>query len=242
MAQKAEFEVYGFTPNLVAQVMDLKLAKPWTLEDIKKYITDYNRKNPDKSPRRIVDESPQNETNYWRKGMRTLKSSRQKRFGVMTWVMGWGVWSNAKNIKKITENIEKLQEQNILQEKQIMELAHYLNLTATHVQLQDKLIENIQTELAQVNFNLLSMHIRFHIHVSGLMQDITSAVKRLLIGLIAIRNNVEKIYEYMRVMSTHKVHPALIPPQPLRDLLVHVRDKMRENPRLELPYDPDKEI
>ena len=167
--------------------------------------------------------------------------SRQKRFGVMTWVMGWGVWSNAKNIKKIKENIEKLQEQNILQEKQIMELAHYLNLTATHVQLQDKLIEEIQTE---VNFNLISMHIRldFHIHVSNLLQDITSTVNRLLIGLIAIRNNVEKIYEYMRVMSTHKVHPALIPPQPLRDLLVHVRDKMRENPRLELPYDPDEEI
>ena len=170
--------------------------------------------------------------------------SRQKRFGVMTWVMGWGVWSNAKNIKKIKENIEILQEQNILQEKEIMELAHYLNLTATHVQLQDKLIEKIQTKLARVNFNLITMHIRidFHIHVSNLLQDITSAVNRLLIGFISIRNNVEKIYEYMRVMSTHKVHPALIPPQPLRDLLVYVRDKMRENPKLELPYDPDEEI
>ena len=112
--------------------------------------------------------------------------SRQKRFGVMTWVMGWGVWSNAKNIKKIKENIEILQEQNILQEKQIMELAHYLNLTATHVQLQDKLIEKIQTKLARVNFNLITMHIiiDFHIHVSNLLQDITSAVNRLLIGLI----------------------------------------------------------
>ena len=35
-----------------------KLAKPWTLEDIKKYIIDYNRKNPNKPPRRIVDENP----------------------------------------------------------------------------------------------------------------------------------------------------------------------------------------
>ena len=48
MAQKAEFEAYGFTPNLVAQVTDPKLAKPWMLEDIKKYINDYNRKNSDK--------------------------------------------------------------------------------------------------------------------------------------------------------------------------------------------------
>ena len=66
-----------------------------------------------------------------------------------------------------------------------MELAHYLNLTATHVQLQDKLIEEIQTELVQINFNLISLHIRldFHIHVSSLIQEITSATHRLLIGL-----------------------------------------------------------
>ena len=31
--------------------------------------------------------------------------SRQKRFGLMTWVMGWGVWSNSRNIKKIKQNV-----------------------------------------------------------------------------------------------------------------------------------------
>ena len=58
LAQKAEFEAYGFTPNLVAQVTSPKLAKPWTLEDIKKYIVDYNKNNPNKPPRKIVDENP----------------------------------------------------------------------------------------------------------------------------------------------------------------------------------------
>ena len=81
---------------------------------------------------------------------------RQKRFGLMTWVMGWGVWSNSRNIKQIKSNIRLLQAQNILQEQQIGELAHYLNLTATHVQMQDKLIEEIQTQLVQINFNLIS--------------------------------------------------------------------------------------
>ena len=46
----------------------------------------------------------------------------------------------------------------------------------------------------------------------------------------------------MRVMSTNKVHPALLPPDLLRNLLRHVKEKMRENPRLELPYDPDENI
>ena len=58
MAQKAEFEAYGFTPNLVEQVTNPKLAKPWTVEDIRKYINDYNTKNPDKPPKSIVKEKP----------------------------------------------------------------------------------------------------------------------------------------------------------------------------------------
>ena len=43
---------------------------------------------------------------------------REKRFNLMTWVIGWGTWSNMRNIKKIKENIKVLQDQNILQEKQ----------------------------------------------------------------------------------------------------------------------------
>ena len=63
---------------------------------------------------------------------RVLK--RTKRFGVMSWIMGWGVYSNWRQIKAIKKNIKKLYEQNLLQEQQIQDLAHYLNLTATRVQ------------------------------------------------------------------------------------------------------------
>ena len=170
--------------------------------------------------------------------------TRQKRFGIMNWITGWGIFSNARNIKQIKRNIRTLYLQNQLQERQIQDLAHYLNLTATHVQLQGKMINEIQTRLENINFQLVNLHLRmnFHIHISGMLQDMGTAVNRLLAGLISIRNNVDKIYEYMRVMATHKVHPALLPPDPLRELLRHIKDKMRENPRLELPYDPDKSI
>ena len=49
----------------------------------------------------------------------------------MSWIMGWGVFSNAKVINKIKDDIRSLQFQNILQEFQILELTHYLNLTGT---------------------------------------------------------------------------------------------------------------
>ena len=45
--------------------------------------------------------------------------SRMKRVGIFTWILGWGVYSNAQNIAKIKENVHTLQKQNQLQDKQI---------------------------------------------------------------------------------------------------------------------------
>ena len=36
---------------------------------------------------------------------------RTKRFGVMSWIMGWGIYSNWRQIKAIKKNIKKLYEQ-----------------------------------------------------------------------------------------------------------------------------------
>ena len=58
---------------------------------------------------------------------------RAKRFGLATWILGWGVYSNTQNIMTIKKNIQALYDQNILQEKQIIELTHYLNVTYGHV-------------------------------------------------------------------------------------------------------------
>ena len=44
-----------------------------------------------------------------------------KRFGLATWILGWGIYRNAHNIMSIKRNIQALCDQNILQEKQIIE-------------------------------------------------------------------------------------------------------------------------
>ena len=45
-----------------------------------------------------------------------------KHFGIMTWLLGWGVYFNSRSIKEIKKNLRVLQEQNKLQDKQIKEL------------------------------------------------------------------------------------------------------------------------
>ena len=44
--------------------------------------------------------------------------SRMKRVGVFTWILRWGVYSNARNIAKIKDNIHTFQKQNQMQDKQ----------------------------------------------------------------------------------------------------------------------------
>ena len=51
---------------------------------------------------------------------------------------GIGVIINSVQIKKVKQSINRLQEQNILQDQKIDELARYLNLTADRVKLHNK--------------------------------------------------------------------------------------------------------
>ena len=43
-----------------------------------------------------------------------------KRVGILTWIVGWGVYSNVRSISKIKNNLHTLQRQNQLQDKQII--------------------------------------------------------------------------------------------------------------------------
>ena len=61
------------------------------------------------------------------------KFKRMKRYGILTWVLRWGVFSNSRSIIKIKQNLQILQDQNLLQDKQIKVLANHLNLTMAHV-------------------------------------------------------------------------------------------------------------
>ena len=134
----------------------------------------------------------------------------------MSWIMGWGVYSNWRQIKTIKKNIKKLYEQNLLQEQQIQDLAHYLNLTATRVQLHDKMLYNIQARLNRIDHSIGTLNdiVTFN-HVSNnMILDAHTIVNRLITGLIVLRKNVERIYRYLNVIASHEVNPVMIPPPP----------------------------
>ena len=164
---------------------------------------------------------------------------RKKRF--IDILVGIGSIVSSVQIKKIKKNIKILQAQNILQDQKIDELARFMNLTASRVRIHDKQIYNLQVHMVRLEEGLkqLTDVTNFHIYASNQINVAQASVFRLQLGLGAVEANVDKIFEYLRVMTTQRASPAVIPPIALRDLLRRVRAKIGPNPRLKLPYDPD---
>ena len=167
---------------------------------------------------------------------------REKRFIPLFASLGAAIGSivNAGQIKKIKRNIAILQEATLLQDQQIMELARYADLTAAHIRSHDTQIYRLQYKLLVVEDGIKEMIdvSNFQVYTSYHVTIAQTIISRLQTGTVSIENNIDKIFEYLRIMSSHKATSAVIPPVALRRLLLKIENCMRTNPRLRLPYDP----
>ena len=174
---------------------------------------------------------------------KTTQNKRNKRFGLAGWIMGWGI-GYFTSFRTIKDNIRTLQMQNKLQQDQILELSHYLNITYAHVSTNRYAITNMQVQLAQVNQTLMAtmQSVRFLRFTVTVITDIRIILAKLTLGVMGLQQNVKAIYEYLRVLSSKQGNPLLIPPDALRGVLAHIKDDMKRNPRLQLPEDPNVNI
>ena len=167
---------------------------------------------------------------------------REKRFLPLFASLGAAIGSIVKagQIKKIKRNIAILQEATLLQDQQIRELARYADLTAARIRLHDTQIYGLQYKLLVVEDGIKEMIdvSNFQVYTSYHVTTAQTILSRLQTGTVSIENNIDKIFEYLRIMSNHKATSAVIPPVVLRRLLLKIEDCMRTNPRLKLPYDP----
>ena len=173
---------------------------------------------------------------------KTTKKRKNKRFGLAGWIMGWGI-GHLSSFRAIKDNVRTLQLQNRLQD-QILELAHYLNITYAHVSTNRYAITNLQVQLAQLNKTLIATleDAKFIKYTIAVITDIRIILAKLTLEVMSLGQNVNNIYEYLIVLSSRQVNPLLIPPDALRGVLAQIKDDMKRNPRLQLPEDPNINI
>ena len=177
---------------------------------------------------------------YWSPAHNT--PHRSKRFIPLFTSIGAAIGSlvNAGQIKKIRENIAILQDATILQGQQIAELTGYAELTAACIRLHDTQIYGLQYKLLIVEKGIKEMIdvSNFQIYTSYHVSIAQTILSHLQTGTVSIENNIDKIFEYLWIMTNHRATSAAIPPVALRRLLLRIEDCMHTNPRLRLPYDP----
>ena len=174
----------------------------------------------------------------------TYKFKRIKRYIILTWVLGWGVFSNSRSINKIKKNLRILQDQNLLQDRQIKALADHLNLTMAHVNRHENMLYELDAKLMILNKTLQSVMVQlpyFH-YETNLIDHMQLRINRIYTAVYALKEDINALYEYMRVLSTQQLNPLIIPPDMLHYVLEQVKDGIRSNGRLMLSEDPPQNI
>lgn len=176
--------------------------------------------------------------------LRSHLKRRFKRFGIMSWVLGWGIFKNFRQSAQTKRNIGILQQQNRFQDLQIRELAKFVTFALSTLKTHYGLLHDIEVKLQIIKKQLeilakdlqnLEWHMNYNLHV-------TTSLHRLTTGILIINEQVNKLYEYLRVMATHKLNPLIINPTQLKIVLKEIQITLRAHPRLSLPQDPDKDI
>ena len=98
--------------------------------------------------------------------------------------------------------------------------------------------------MAEIDKTLISTlsDIKFLKYTVAIISDIKINLAKLTLGIMSLEQNVNAVYEYLRVLSTRQVNPLIIPPDTLRKVLAKVKEDMNRNPRLKLPEDPNLNI
>ena len=164
------------------------------------------------------------------------KLSHMKRQGIFTWILGWGVLSNAGSISKIKDTLHALQKQNQLQDKQIKQLANYLNLTMHQVSRHGKMSYEMDTKMFIINRTLQHLMWNFNAmqYESNILQYFQSRLYRVHTSLYALWGDTESLFEYMRVLASWELNPMIIPPDVLKIILHKIEKDIKSHARLQL--------
>ena len=85
--------------------------------------------------------------------------------------------------------------------------------------------------MAEINKTLVAAlsDVKFVKYTVAIVNDIRIVLARLtLVGVMSLEQNVNAIYEYMRVLSSRQVNPLIIPPDSLRKVLARVKEDMKK--------------
>ena len=90
-------------------------------------------------------------------------------------------------------------------------------MTYGHVCTNRLVINELNIQIATLKKMMMAVigETKFIKFTVAALTDMTMTLVQLSLGLMSLQENVNAIYEYMRVLSTRRVNPLIIPPDSL---------------------------
>ena len=121
----------------------------------------------------------------------------------------------------IKKNIQNLYDQGVLQERQIIELTHYLNVTYGHVHTNRLVINELNIKVTTLNRTVMAVigETKFIKFTVAMLAGMRVVLAQLSLGVVSLQESVSAICKCMGVLSTRRVGPLVVPPDSLQLVL-----------------------
>ena len=173
------------------------------------------------------------------------RENRPKRFpDLIGFVVGMFSFDNRRKIKALQKNVKTLYQITKHHQVEIIELAHWLNITYGFARQNRRAIIELNGKLHQLRFDVYKAMTLLDTRIAGLalIQEIQSRVLETSIVIQQIKEDLKGIEEYMRIMATNRINPFILPPNNLRKILQKIQLDLKNHPRLGLPDDADEHV
>ena len=120
-----------------------------------------------------------------------------------------------------------------MQDKQIQHLAKNLNLTMYQVSRHEEMLYGMDTKMFIMNKTIqdIMMGLSFPEYESDLLAYFQAKVLRLHSSLYALKEDIESLCKYMRVLASQELNPLIIPPDILKTILNRIVEDIKSNAR-----------
>ena len=127
-----------------------------------------------------------------------------------------------------------------MQDKQIKQLANYLNLTMHQVDKHSEMLYEMDTKMLIINNTLpqLMWTIDALQYESNMLHYFQTRIYRVHTSLYALQGDTELLFEYM----SQELNLMIIPPDVLKTILHNIEEDIKSHARLKLCEDPEINI
>ena len=113
-----------------------------------------------------------------------------------------------------------------------------------HVNRHETMLYKLDSKLMILNRTLQNVVVQlsYFQYENNSIDNMQMHINHIYTAIYALKEGINTLYEYMRVLSTQQLNPLIIPPDILHQVLDQVKDGIQSNAQLVLSEDPSQNI